>query len=199
MTKTARRPETYSAWLKSLPAEERWHATIIGGHMIEFWMVVICKSILQADNLSVGERLRVSEMLDDQTKGLSPLKAEEIAMMQPAGKAENEIFVAAGKAGTGKTARPGTLDLLLDIRLFDLLTAANPSVLDVIKRRHLDRKARGASAAAMYAANSKHDLPTPAPQPAAADFYLDRPKPPPAFARGAPGHADGGFNVHTGR
>jgi hypothetical protein len=212
--------ETYSAWLATLPAEDHYHAMIVRGQIISFWMVVICKSILRQKGLTVGQRLRVSEMLDAQGKGFAPLAADEIAMMQPAGKAENALFAASARATTGNRLESGAFDILTSRRMLDLLTAANPSVLDAIKYRYEKNKAAATDGRAALAARMSGATSTPPPPAERAPRYghwnvptqYDGPasnyeipsrflaqRTREQFAIGTPGHANGGINPHTGR
>jgi hypothetical protein len=113
------------------------------GHKVTYWLVVVCKYLLQ-QKLSVGERLRISEMLDNQ-KDILP--ADEIAMLQPAAAAELEIFDVVRKADPPNKADPPecgcrlSFNMLANARTFDLLIAANPSVLAAIEYRTAIRAA----------------------------------------------------------
>jgi hypothetical protein len=156
-------PQTFSAWADSLPADEQYWACVPRGVMVTYWMVAICKYLLQ-QKMSAGERLRASEMLDHQSQVLD---AEAIAAIQPAGPAELEIFAATAKASptTDDKDRRGerTFDILGGGRVFDLLVQANPSVLDAIKSSVARQKAGAVSAHAP--ANQQTTAAGPAGQP----------------------------------
>jgi hypothetical protein len=154
MSAAAKTPDTFSAWAASLPESEQYWVCVPRGVLVTYWMVAICKYLLQ-QKMSAGERLRTSEMLDHQS---AVIDAEAIAAIQPAGPAELEIFSATAKASPvtddkDKSANRA-FDLLGSARVFDLLTAANPSVLDAIKSRIARQKAGARTGIAAYAKES---------------------------------------------
>lgn len=110
------------------------------GMMVTYWFVVICKYLLQ-NKMPVAKRLRVSELLDNQKQsGFYGLPEQIIATLQPAGAAEVEIFNAACKANSPDERGKASFEILGSGRMFDLLTLANPSVLEAIKADIAHRK-----------------------------------------------------------
>jgi hypothetical protein len=143
--------QTFSAWADSLPADEQYWAVMPRGVMVTYWLVAICKSLLQQE-MPAAERLRISEMLDRQS---DVIDGEAIASIRPAGQVELEIFDATAKASPvtqDKEKRANrSFDILGSVRVFDLLTAANPSVLDAIKSSIARKKAGARTGIAAYA------------------------------------------------
>jgi hypothetical protein len=139
MSKAAKTPVSFSAWCAALPESETYWGIMPPGYMSSFWLIVIAKNVLQ-QKLSHANRLAFSNILDHQ-RNEPNITAEMIAMIQPAGKAELEMFAAASNADPAGDDR-GRLSygLLSSFRMFDLLVLANPSVLDAIKYGIAQRK-----------------------------------------------------------
>jgi hypothetical protein len=135
----------FAAWLATLPEHNRHPPSVMGpGHHATYWMAAIAKSCLQ-QKMPAPERLRFSELLDGYS---SVIPAGAIALIQPAGAAEFELFDAACKAiGNSRKdpeardrAASAAFDVLASPRMFDLLIAANPSVLNALRFEVEQRK-----------------------------------------------------------
>jgi len=213
MSAAAKTPDAFSGWCDALPAGETYWGVMPPGYMVSFWLIVIAKNILQ-QKLSHANRLAFSNVLDHQ-RNEPNITAEMIAMIQPAGKAELEMFDAASKADPpGDEHGRVSYGLLKSLRMFDLLVLANPSVLDAIKYGVAQRKAGallpGAPAGKQTTAAvpdeqpryGVHDVPTVLGGPASnytnPEPYWNRPeRERQQFAEGTPNNNP--INPHTGR
>jgi hypothetical protein len=202
--------QSFSEWAKSFSETDYHWAIVPQGHMASFWLIAISKNWLQ-QKLPDDLRWKISKSLDDQRSEF--ISEEMIAMIQPARPAECELFSAAMKAGSSTSERAReAFDILMKTEMFDLLTLANPSVLDALKHRAAKAKSCAAyrypdapadagnssgstsppvsaGTAATYAADFDYGIP--------ARFFTARPAP--IFAIGTPNHPDGQFDLHKGR
>ena len=130
-------PGPFAAWLATLPERDRhWPSVMAPVRRASLFMTAIAKACLQ-QNMPAADRLRFSELLDRQSR---VIPAGAIALIQPAGAAELELFSAACKSISYRKDAEGNdrgaklaFDILSTPRMFDLLITANPSVLTALK------------------------------------------------------------------
>lgn len=126
--------EEHRAWLDSLSDEERMIVDVPRGYMHHMLAIALGKRILADDDLRLGDRLYVLEMINALTD--SYISPEMLAAIQPMSDTELTIFREAKSLDAdGEKLGQASFKVLTSWKVFNYFLALNPSLLVAIKMR----------------------------------------------------------------
>lgn len=169
------------------------------GIRYSFWIVAIGKFILETGHLSADENLSLLKSIHSIPDECGYFDKQVLAMVQPASRAEYDIFDAAMKLGHNEVFK-----VLTCRETFDILLKLNPSVLKAIEYADqrwnrtavkLDATSAAIPAVATPSVANRYFETKPDPRGSHLDLSFFRTPRGPQFAKGSQHHPDGAYNI----
>ncbi len=96
----------HQAWLDALPPDDRATVIVPDGHKFNLFLIALTKRALLTDDISPAEKLELLERLHGLADGDLFFSREMIALIQPMGDSEFQIYRAAASLDDGLNRRP---------------------------------------------------------------------------------------------